>query len=469
MSDERESKRSRSRGPKSERPNPQHPVPSPEPPPSEPVDDGPTAKETQADAEVESRVKAWPATYGALVLLAAVVLFYSMREVLSPVLLFPLFILLLVPFAGDRRHRIAVTGATLIFVIWMLSALGSLLTPFLLAGALAYILDPAVDMLERRRIPRGIAILLLALPALGALAVALVVGIPALLRQMDTLLQGLPAALERVTGWLATLDTRLARLDIPLIDEQQLIAQLTAALDPQRAIDLLQQQQGEILRRAWTAALGIGRGFGAIAGVLGYVVLTPILLFYLLRDWDRVTDAASSLMPMGSRQRWMSFAKEYDRLLSRFLRGQLLAAAIVGVLTWVGLWIAGFPNAGLVGAVAAIFNIVPYLGLIVSVIPVVVIALISGNVLVLLVKAGIVFAIVQFIDGSVTGPRIVGESVGLHPVWVMLALAIAGFAFGFAGLLIAMPVAVLVKLLIREGLEHWRRSSVFRAGAPESG
>jgi predicted PurR-regulated permease PerM len=108
--------------------------------------------------------------------------------------------------------------------------------------------------------------------------------------------------------------------------------------------------------------------------------------------------------------------------------------------------------------VAGVFNLVPYLGLVVSVVPVLIIALLSGSFLGSLLKAGIVFAIVQFIDGSITGPRIVGSSVGLHPVWVMLALAVGSFFFGFVGLLLAMPAAVLLKLVVRETLVRLNRA-----------
>jgi predicted PurR-regulated permease PerM len=135
---------------------------------------------------------------------------------------------------------------------------------------------------------------------------------------------------------------------------------------------------------------------------------------------------------------------------------------IVGVLTWLGLRLVQFPYSGLVGAVAGVFNLVPYLGLIVSIVPVIIIALLSGSVLISLVKAGAVFVVVQLIDSTVTGPRIVGGSVGLHPVWVMLALAVGGFFFGFVGLLLAMPAAVFVKLLLREGVARYRSSRVFQ-------
>ena len=125
------------------------------------------------------------------------------------------------------------------------------------------------------------------------------------------------------------------------------------------------------------------------------------------------------------------------------------------------------PYAGLVGATAGVFNLVPYLGLVVSIIPVFIIALLSGDFVSVIVRAAIVFGVVQLIDGTITGPRIVGSSVGLHPVWVILALAVGGAFFGFVGLLIAMPAAVLIKLLLREGLERYKRSATFLGTATQ--
>jgi predicted PurR-regulated permease PerM len=221
-------------------------------------------------------------------------------------------------------------------------------------------------------------------------------------------------------------------------------------LDEERIAALVASQQEALAQRAWSAAMGVGRGIGAALSILGFIVLTPVLLIYMLRDFDAMTRRIGDFVPERRREQWICFAREYDALLSRFLRGQVVAAAIVGVLTWLGLLIAGVPFSGLVGLIAGVFNLVPYLGLVVSIVPIIIIALLTGSFLATLVKAGIVFAIVQAIDGTVTGPRIVGTSVGLHPVWVILALAVAGAFFGMVGLLIAVPAAVLVKLMLRE-------------------
>jgi predicted PurR-regulated permease PerM len=414
------------------------------------------------DKGTDPRTREWSWAYAGLVLIAGALFLYSVRSVLGPVPVFLLLLLLLSPFAGTRTHGVAVTGITLLFAIWLLRTLGGLLTPFLLAAAVAYILDPAVDALERRGLHRWLAIAILALPAVAILAALLLIGVPAVAHQAETFLAELPTAAARLSTWLASVRTRLVGTDIPFIDEERVFGWI-GSIDEVRIAQFLEERRGVLLDRSWSAVLGAGRGVGVVLALLGFLVLTPVLSVYLLRDWDRITAAAANLIPESRRARSVAFAREYDGLLARFLRGQVIAAAIVGVLTWLGLLIAGFPMSGLVGAIAGLFNLVPYLGLIASILPVVIIALLSGSILASLLKAGIVFAIVQFIDGSITGPRIVGESVGLHPVWVMLALAVGGFAFGFAGLILAMPAAVLIKLLLREAIARYRASNLFRS------
>ena len=411
-----------------------------------------TSLASKRDQPLEGRV-----LYAAIVFAAAALLLHAVLPVLSPVVLYLLLLLLLTPYRGTREHLLLVAGATLLVLLWLLHALGSILAPFLIAFVIAYILDPAADALERRRVPRSLAVALLLVPVLAGLALALIFGIPALAQQAADLVEQIPAALTRAVRWLQGLRTRLEGLDLPFLSGEAVARQLT--LDEARVAAFLQAQRQAVLEHAWGTVLGVGRGFGFVLTLIGYVVLTPVLIVYLLRDFNRITTRLEQLAPASRRERWMGFAREYDHLLARFLRGQVIAALIVGVLTWIGLLIVGFPYSGLVAATAGVFNLVPYLGLIVSVIPVVFIALLSGSFLGLLLKAGIVFFIVQLIDSTVTGPRIVGESVGLHPVWVMLALAIGGFFLGFVGLLLAMPAAVLIKLLLRDALARQGRAA----------
>ncbi len=301
-------------------------------------------------------------------------------------------------------------------------------------------------------------------PHSALLAVLIVGAVPAIADQIESVIQHTPEALQRLGTWLQSIHDRLGNMRIPFLPDFDPTRDI-AFLNPARLSEMIRDRQSRMLGGGLSALLGVGRGLGAVLGVLSYLVLTPVLLVYLLRDFDRIKAQATSLIPPTRREGMLRFFREYDRLLSRFLRGQLIEAALVGVLTWLGLLVLGFPNSGLVGVVAGVFNLVPYVGLIASIVPVVIIALLSGNVATALLKAGAVFAVVQFIDGSVTGPRIVGGSVGLHPVWVMLALAVGGFFFGFVGLLLAMPAAVMIKLLIHEGVQRYRASHFFEGEA----
>lgn len=402
------------------------------------------------------------ALYAVTVLLVAGAFLYSVRGLLVPFVLYLLLLALLLPYAGTRRHRIVVASATVMIGLWFLATLGSLLAPFILAFILAYILDPAADALERRGVPRGLAVAILLLPVLGIIISAFIFGIPALAAQAEAIIENLPVAAQRLETWWQGLIARVQRMNLPFVSEDALAAQMRG-IDEERITAFIRERQDALVRGGWSALTGVSRGFGIVFTVLSYLVVTPVVLVYLLLDFDRARLRAIDLIPASRRASVVSFLSEYDALLSRFLRGQVIAAAIVGILTWLGLLIVGFPFSGLVGTIAGVFNLVPYLGLVASVLPVFVIALFSGSFLGSLLRAGIVFAIVQAIDGSVTGPRIVGTSVGLHPIWVMLALAIGSFFFGFVGLLLAMPAAVFLKLAIIRAIARYRASPLYTA------
>jgi predicted PurR-regulated permease PerM len=402
----------------------------------------------------------WRYLYAALVFAVAAFFLFGVRASLTPLIAYILLVLLLTPFAGSARHTNVLIAATLALALWLLDSVGALLAPFILGFVLAYILDPAADVLERRGLNRPLAVAILLVPMISVVVLILVIGIPALINQFESLLERLPVAARAANDWLEQLRTGARR--IPLLPDDV----LRRWLDEERIAAYVPQRQDVIASQLWSAITGVGRGFSVVLSILGYVVLTPVLVVYLLRDFDGITRRVRDLVPEQRRTGWLAFMKEYDALLSRFLRGQVLMAALVGVLTWLGLWIAGVPYSGLVGTIAGVFNLVPYLGLVVSVVPVFIIAIISGSFVSVIVKAAIVFAIVQAIDGAIVGPRIVGGSVGLHPVWVILALALGGAFFGFVGLLIAMPAAVLFKLLLRDAVVRYRNSALFLGDAP---
>ena len=306
---------------------------------------------------------------------------------------------------------------------------------------------------------RGVVV---APPVVGAGAAALLFGIPALVSQLDDLVRTAPELVARVGGWLAGVRELLA--GIPGLDEGAIPD--FANLDPEQVVAFLQERRQQLASRTLQGVLGLGRGLGSAATVAGYVFLTPVLTFYLLRDYDRILEWLRGLLPRGREAGVVEFAQEYDLLLSKYLRGQLTVALVIGVLTSVLLFVLRFPYPFLLGALAGVMGLIPFLGLVLSIIPAVIVALVSGSVLLSLVKVAVVYGSVQILDGGVISPRIVGDSVGLHPVWIVLALSTGGFFFGFVGLLISVPMAVGVKLVAGRGLERYRHSDTY--GGSES-
>lgn len=379
---------------------------------------------------------------------------------MNPLLLFVVLWALLMPFRGRDGHAwlLGVTGS--LTLVWLLSTTGTLLAPFVLSLVLAYVLDPLVDAMQRRRIPRSVAILALTVPALGLLALLLLVGVPAAARQLASLVSDLPTFFARLADWIEAARSRLLTVDLPLVNEDAMLARLRD-VDSEAIASFLQERQEALGGWIWEGALGLGRGIGSVFTILGYLALTPVLTFYLLRDWDRITPTVAALVPADRRASVVSLASESDTLVARYLRGQLTVALTVGAITALGLWVVSFPYAGTLGLVVAVFSIVPYLGLVLSLVPAIFIALVSGSVWISLLKVAAVYGAAQFLEASVISPRIVGDSVGLHPVWVVLALALGGYFFGFVGLLIGVPAAAMGKLLVLRGLERYRTSDFY--------
>jgi predicted PurR-regulated permease PerM len=389
---------------------------------------------------------------------------WTVLPVLSPLILFLVLAYMLWPLFGtDTYKRLMLPLAALTF-LWLLHVAGNVLAPFALAFVLAYVADPLVDWWAARGIGRtwgALAVLLLALIVV-VLAVALIG--PLVAAQGAQFLTDLPRILDELRAWYNAQVMALANSQLPLLRD----------IPFERGLDVESRDVGHYLldeiqrlHPSWETAMGVGRGLQTGLTILGYVILTPVLTFYLLRDFPSLGRAVAQVLPPGRRDETLSFLHRYDELLGEYLRGQLLVATFVGIATGVGFWIVGFPNAVLLGVIAGVFNIVPYLGLIVSLVPALLIALLTPPFWLSLLKVAGIFFVVQSLDSYFFSPKIVGDRVGLHPVWVMFA--IIGFAsvFGIVGLLLAIPMAVLIKLVIERMIGRYKGSVYYQdTGAP---
>ena len=386
---------------------------------------------------------------------------WTIRPVLSPVVLFFALAYLLSPWFGSGLYRRLVVTLGVMTLLWLISVAGSFLAPFALALVLAYVADPIVDRLEKRGLGRTWGALLVILSVGLTLALGIILLVPIVAHQTTQFLVDLPTMIQDFQIWYRGVVTRLARSELPVIRD---IAFERAMNVDDQDINKFLVEQIPSLRPTWQAAVGLGRGLQAVVTIIGYVVLTPVLTFYLLRDFPHIQSSGKKALPQDRRDRTLDFLREYDTLLGEYLRGQLLVALFVGIVTGVLFWIVGFPNSVLLGVIAGVFNIVPYLGLIVSLVPALILAIVTPPLWLSLLKVMGIFFIVQSLDAYVLSPKIVGERVGLHPVWVMLAIIGFGSFFGFVGLLIAIPLAVLIKLLVARVLERYRESAYYGDG-----
>ncbi|WP_229583062.1 AI-2E family transporter [Paracoccus sp. S-4012] len=331
-------------------------------------------------------------------------------------------------------------GLLLALALWRL---GNVMTPFLLGAGIAYVLDPIVDRLERSGLRRPWAVALITLVAALAFAAVLLLIVPTLIRQVTQLIVGLPEFLDRAQGFVA--------IRFPnLLPEG---GTLTTVLDNAGAA---------IADHGGTLVVGVLTSLGNILGVIALLVIVPVVAFYLLLDWDRMVTRVDELLPrehLGSIRR---LASDIDDSLAGFLRGQGLVTLMLGTFYAVGLFAIGLPFGVLIGISAAILSIIPYVGVFIGGVTAIGVAIIHfwGEPWWIAGVAAI-FAVGQFVEGNYLQPKIIGGHIGLHPVWLMLALAVFGTLFGFVGLIVAVPLAAMVGVLARFAASRYKESALY--------
>lgn len=329
--------------------------------------------------------------------------------------------------------------------------LRAVLWPVFLALVLAYLFDPLIDRFERRHIPRSIAIFLCVLTVVAALAVLIFLVAPSVQRELVAMAQNLPRYTARFKELALPWLERLAgtRLPASLEGMMETASGYVANLPPD-VIRPFASLFGRILSNTATLLLSLLN-----------LILIPVFTFYFLRDFDRYVVRLRDLVPLPYRDWTLEQARKVDQVLGGFVRGQLSVCTILAVLYSLGLWLVGIDLAFVIGVSAGYLFIIPYLGTVLGLVAASVMALLEfRDVLHVLLVCG-VFGVAQLVEGYLLTPKLVGSKVGLSPVAVILALLVGGGLFGFLGVLIAIPVAAVLKILFGEFLRVYVKSPVY--------
>jgi predicted PurR-regulated permease PerM len=318
------------------------------------------------------------------------------------------------------------------FLVWLLSPI---LAPFLFAAILAYICDPLVERLTRHRVPRTLAVVLVLLLALGLVVGILLIVLPVFYKESRLLMEKLPGFVawfnEHAAPWLKQ------RLDLGV--------QLDVESARTAAKEIM--AQNEDLPKQLLGSLKIG-GMVLLA-LVANLLLVPVVLFYLLRDWNKLVASVASLIPTRAKAKAVTLAREVDTVLAEWLRGQVLVILIMSVYYVTALWIAGLQFALPIGIVTGLAVIVPYVGIIVGLTLATLTALLQYDSFMGLAWVWLAIGIGQALEGMVVTPLIVGERIGLHPVAVIFALLAFGQVFGFLGVLLALPASAALLVALR--------------------
>jgi predicted PurR-regulated permease PerM len=341
------------------------------------------------------------------------------------------------------RQQAIYWGAAAIVFLLALRGLGDVILPFVVGGALAYFLDPVADALERLGLNRTAATVVISLLALVVVVLAALVVIPLMVDQIVAMANATPAAVKALYELLSERFPTLA-------DPSSTLRKSLAAVG-----EVIASKGGTLVQQVLAGAI-------SVISAAVFIVVVPVVTFYLLLDWDNMVARIDALLPRDHAPVVRRLAADVDRVLAGFVRGQLTVCLILGVFYSAALMTVGLQFGLVVGAIAGLLTFIPYVGSLVGGALSIGLALAQfwGDPLWIGVVAAI-FLAGQFVEGNFLTPKLVGGSVGLHPVWLLFALSAFGTLFGFVGMLIAVPVAAAFGVLTRFGVEQYLDSRLY--------
>ncbi len=325
---------------------------------------------------------------------------------------------------------LSVLGAIFYFIYW----LRDILTPVFISLFIAYILDPLVDLMERY-FSRTFSIILIIIISFSIFSLLLIFVVPAFISEFNNLAENLPSYIEK---WKALINTHfeiLQKVDIP--------------------IDKIFPQSLNIANKV------LNNIFSMVANMLNFLFI-PIFTFYFLKEFDHIKANIKGKIPPKFVSKVSEIFGKIDNSVSLFVRGQLLICLILAILYSAGLIMIGLDSALIIGIFSGFASIIPYLGFLLGIVSSILISFLHDQSLLGLLYVFLVFGVVQFLESFFITPKIVGNKVGLHPVVVILSLAVFGKIFNFIGLLIAIPLASTLKVLYEYGLNYYQNSRYFK-------
>lgn len=341
----------------------------------------------------------------------------------------------------DQLKYWSIATAVFAVILWFL---GDVLLPFVLGGAIAYCMDPIADRLERMGFSRALSTAIITIFAILVFVIMALAVLPLLVQQTLALLNFAPQLFRDLQGFLVD---RFPSV----MEEGSVLRETIVSLG-----DTIREKGGQLVNAA----------LGSVASLLNIVTLfliVPVVAVYLLLDWDRMVAQIDDLLPLDHKPMLRKLAKDVDTVLAGFIRGMGSVCLILGTYYAVALWLVGLQFGLVVGVVAGLLTFIPYVGALVGGLLAIGLALFQfwNDWIWILVVWGI-FQSGQFIEGNILTPRLVGGSVGLHPVWLLLALSVFGSLFGFIGLLVAVPLAAAIGVMARFAAQQYKGSRLYR-------
>ena len=345
-----------------------------------------------------------------------------------------------------ERHIILWVVLLTLLAVTVYLLRGALL-PFVAGMGVAYLLDPVADRLERLGLPRTAAALVIIFAFLLSVALVLVILVPILSDQIAGLIARAPGYIDELRR-----------------EVQPMLRKLRSNLTPSQAAQVdeaIKSHAGDVLGWVGQVLSSIVYGGAALLNLLGLLFVMPVVAFYMIRDWDRLVAHIDGLLPLHSADTIRSLAREIDARLSGFVRGQTIVCLLLGTWYATGLTIVGLDFALLLGIGAGMLSIIPYLGNIVGLTISLLLAAAQFDSWVSVALVAGVFLSGQVLEGNFISPKIVGDRVGLHPVWLLFAVTAGAVLLGITGALLAVPTAAAVGVLVRYGVQRYRNSALY--------